>query len=327
MKKYIIILSVFFTIFVAGCGKSVEITEYPAFYTPELKHVVVLPFENAAYHYRAGQKVADDFARTLARNGTYQVLNMANRPQEVGMPHHEEFRTLMRRLRAQGLQAAFVGTIEAYDFNESVDYSPSFAGPDYGDYGYPRYSPAFVNQQITYTATVKASVTMINLKNGYTIAATEKPIEGVSSNIVNGFFVNGQVSKEALFKEATDQVVAKMVKKFSVTNQTIHLHEKSFVVGHLEKDGVFKKSSHIKVGQDGAIVLTLPATCALNTFTVRVRQIKPWNKNILSQSTVWPKNQTKKLYQLGPLEPGKYQAELIHSRKMVFKHNFKTKSE
>lgn len=320
MKTFISAIVIFSAFIVAGCGKSVEITEYPTFYSPALKHVAVLPFRNDAYHYGAGQKIAGDFARSLSNNGTYDVLNMADQPQVVGVPSSEQFKTAIRRLHAQGIQAVFVGKVTDYRFNEYISYDPDFDGCDDG-----YYDPAFVNQQITYTANVGVMVSMLDTKTGKVINATPLPVTAESENFISGFFSESEISKQRLFSNATDRAVEKLLKQFCVTQQTIHLHGKSFVTGKLENDGVFKKSSKLISANDSAIVLTLPVECSLNTFTVTVKQTEPATRTLLTETIIWQRGQIKKLFQLGKLTPGKYRADLIHTDKTIFSHKFEVK--
>ncbi|HUU91061.1 MAG TPA: hypothetical protein VM238_07610, partial [Phycisphaerae bacterium] len=53
-----------------GCTKKIVVTQYPSFYTPQLKSIVVVPFQNGTRDPAAGQVMADKFATALMANGT-----------------------------------------------------------------------------------------------------------------------------------------------------------------------------------------------------------------------------------------------------------------
>lgn len=59
----------------AGCTKQIRITQYPEFYTPDLKTVAVVPFRATVANRAAGDAVAEQFARSLAGTKTYQVYS------------------------------------------------------------------------------------------------------------------------------------------------------------------------------------------------------------------------------------------------------------
>jgi len=56
-----------------GCTKEITVTQYPAFYTPDLKSMVVVPFQNGTKDPAAGQVLADKLAddpKHFARHAT-----------------------------------------------------------------------------------------------------------------------------------------------------------------------------------------------------------------------------------------------------------------
>ncbi|HUS48393.1 MAG TPA: hypothetical protein VM098_09740, partial [Phycisphaerae bacterium] len=58
----------------AGCGRSMVITQYPSFYTQDMRTVAVLQFDNESLRPRAGHFVTRRFTAALKENGTYEVL-------------------------------------------------------------------------------------------------------------------------------------------------------------------------------------------------------------------------------------------------------------
>ena len=65
---------------IAGCGGGsgtrkgrIIVYQYPEFYQPELKRIAVLPFRDPPNSPGAGQKISDDIATLLTKNGTYEV--------------------------------------------------------------------------------------------------------------------------------------------------------------------------------------------------------------------------------------------------------------
>ena len=59
-----------------GCagGRKVPITQYPAFWQPELKRVAVIPFSSKTGSAGDGETLAGQVQAALVRNGTYDVF-------------------------------------------------------------------------------------------------------------------------------------------------------------------------------------------------------------------------------------------------------------
>ncbi len=57
-----------------GCSEKITITEYPEFYSEDLKTIAVLPFASRAFRPEAGPFFTERLVGALAANGSYRIL-------------------------------------------------------------------------------------------------------------------------------------------------------------------------------------------------------------------------------------------------------------
>jgi hypothetical protein len=119
-----------------GCTKTIEINRYPSFYTPDLKSLAVLPFDNDTLNDRAGQFMSEQLVKALRANGTYKVLDPRELSAKLGaeelkkLPPADVQSAAELIGRLDNTQAFIIGTTTTFT---SARYS--YARP-YGGYGY-----------------------------------------------------------------------------------------------------------------------------------------------------------------------------------------------
>ncbi|RPI60904.1 MAG: hypothetical protein EHM48_06495, partial [Planctomycetaceae bacterium] len=62
------------TALVGGCSRKITITQYPEFWTEDLRTIAVVPFRCTEGNRQAGDAVSEQFARAMAYNRTYSVF-------------------------------------------------------------------------------------------------------------------------------------------------------------------------------------------------------------------------------------------------------------
>jgi hypothetical protein len=107
--------------------KSIPVTHYPQFYTPELKAVVVVPFQDRTGWPKCGTILAGEVAAALAKRKTYKVYGPADLASLAGVVDPADLQAgrldgLIQTLRARGkVQAVLTGTVAQYKVVQNIE--------------------------------------------------------------------------------------------------------------------------------------------------------------------------------------------------------------
>lgn len=256
-----------------GCGKKVDITCYPEFYTEDLKCIAVVPFRSATSEANAGTVVSENLSRALMQNNTYRVFShndlAALESQRDLMIYAKtgDAASAAAKFRPGGkVQGLLVGTVTTYAHtsNSQMRSDPiqqwdsraqMFVTTGYRQYQYTRNE-----------ATVAVSAALIRVSDGTQIYATPEA--------TGRAWAEGEVptwDRYECLRRATDEAVAKLVQEFAVTRQQITFYDKDFRLATDCYDNKWNYVDRFDANQAKMYaVLSLPDICDRNKFRITV---------------------------------------------------------
>jgi hypothetical protein len=299
-------------IMLSGClegSKKITITQYPSFYTPDLKSILVVPFENAAPDKSAGAAISDKFANALMANQTYQVfsrndLKMLTDQADINTAASGTD-SLAAVLRSRGkVQAIITGTVTAYGVSRQMKTKQQ---PVYGAGG--RISHYVPVQEQYFEATVEATARLVRVSDGTAIHATQKavgsastagaaggggdPMTGALSSIKS--LVGGGGSKEnkhandagGCLAQAADAAVQRLLEEFAVVRKQISVKKDAFAVSTEYYDGKWVAPKAVPMSAKQAfVVVNLPRECDRNSFVVKIQRADARDV-LFEQAFIW----------------------------------------
>ena len=255
--------------FLAGCGeKKMAITQYPEFYTSDLKAIAVVPFQSEARNPRAGAIVSETFARALQQNGTYKVFKQNDLKAIMDQQDIEIFAGTGDASQAAAsfrpggkVQALMVGTVTMYEV--SRDEQPR-SDPVYGtDRQGRRVQTGWRNYTVTrIEATVSVSAALIRVSDGTQIHATSMAT-GKAEEV--GELVRRD--QHECLRVATEDAVNQLVEQFAVVNKEVSIGKDAIRLARSGAGGQRNFTDKFSVNDRSALlVVTLPNSCDRNAF-------------------------------------------------------------
>jgi len=324
----------------AGCGSRVPITQYPPFWTPELKTILVEPFRNDSLTVGAGRLFARRLAGALADNGTYEVVNLQELHRDV--EENPDDRTGTRPpassqpAATQPAEAGQAPTRQAQLILRGA-VSEFYAGGyverwiepvhPYVDSGWGYYSPWRTYSYFYNEAAVAATASVIRAADGAVLASTPAAVHAMETSGGD----SPPISRTACLNRAMDRVVAELVDRFAVVRKTIRV----------------KASEALRTASDGAagqwtwrgklsatdermfVVVALPPVCDRNAFRLTVRRKVKDAPVLAEREFTWSRGAPTQSFPLSPRElaeaggRGDYVVEFHAAGQVVMQRKFK----
>jgi hypothetical protein len=331
MKSSLVMLVAVGSLCLVGCGTKIKIRSYPAFYTPDLKYVAVVPFRSATQNPEAGTVVSENFARELMANNTYQVLShndlgaLASQEDLMIYAKGGDGSAAASKLKLAGkVQGLLVGTVSTYNSStRSEPRTDPIPIPD-GNGGVKIMYRSYV---LTHNeGNVAVSAAMIRISDGTQIHATASAVGHI---VCEGESV--AFDRDACLIQATEQAVRKLVQEFAVTIQEITISDKNFQTASDYYDAQWQFTSKFKVGDPKVIVmLQLPQVCDRNSFRIVIVR-KDGREELASQDVMyegaWAQFGKGFEFKIADLikkgGPGSFQAKLYQGPVPVLTYSFK----
>ena len=327
-----------FLLLASGCGeKTIVITNYPSFYQGKIKTIAVAPFRNATGVRNAGNIISDTLAGRIAANGTYKVYN---RNDLLVLQNERDLRTelgldnaaIAAKFRNVGkVQAVLVGTVTNFSATQQNDKRfERIPIQAYNPRTRQMYISGYRSRNYTFTkneGNVAVTATLIRVSDGLPLFATPTAIS-------DRRFAQGSpptADRFACRSAAASQVVAKLVRIFCVTRQTITVKEsRDFRTASSLYDNKWDFTDSFKsTDAQGYLVLRLPASCDRNRFRITIIR-KGTRESLFEHKFVWTKKFGGFGYGFKPSKivekaggPGEFVAKFYSGPEPVMQHKFR----
>lgn len=329
--------SAWLVLLAAGCTKQITITQYPAFWTDDLKTVAVVPFRNTTNVQGAGETIAEQLARGMAANRTYKVYNRYDLKTQMDeadlqMALGGDTAQAAKAMEKIGnVQAIITGTVTTYS---ATTRSENRSEPQYNNRGNIVGYSNWVFTHNEGTVVVTAAILRSSDGSGTTLHATGTPVqETVTAE--SSQFSAPNMDPHGCLAAATRKAVERLQAEFCVTRQTIKIKPKDTLFTASEYyEGSYKKTSSFSGKDDHFLaVLSLPASCDRNRFRLAITREN--DRKVLWEETVtwqreWVGDQGKS-FELSPAKitadggPGKFELKLYSGEKPVLIQPFTIK--
>ena len=315
-----------------GCKVAVDVQQYPAFYDPALKSVVVLDFTNATPHDRAGEYVAKHLARALRANGTYQVIGPRQLSEKLQaasltLPAYADAETTAATLRQLGDVQAFVtGSVKVFSIDCFIRTRSYFhAGYGWGHWlvglggGFPAW-----HHQTHVRARVAADATFIAVEDGQILHATPMPVAGKVTR--RGY---PSTMGEEVLAEAAGAVANSLVEAFAIVPKQVRLSAgKTLRTARYADDEKLKYTDDFRSDDERmVVVLRLPAEAARNPFRLTIAR-KGRDEVLAERDFVWSAEDQQHGFTFSPRDlaqaggVGDYDVHLYAGDRLVLKQDF-----
>ncbi len=270
-----------------GCSKKMWINKYPPFWSPDLKSVAVVPFENRTEHKDVGKYIADRLAASLSANGTYKVFNrndieqlLQKRDEKVNFISRKD--TLDKIRSVNMAHAVITGTVTVFSANthSELRHEPYYTYYPYygrhglhglhGYHGHHAYT-SYGYSIYVYTrneANVGATASLIRLEDGQTIYSTPSAVTG--RHVSKG--APPDCDPHACLSRATGKLIEKLTEQFAVVRREIEInpHEDfRTAAGQSNEQWIYSD----EFDHDSAkmfVIVRLPKICARNRFKITI---------------------------------------------------------
>ncbi len=317
----------------AGCSEKIVITQYPAFYTPDLKTIAVVPFRNGSGWRNAENVVSDRVAAALMANQAYKVYNRNDLSalmdeSDLRLASAGDPAAAAKAFQNQTqVQAILVGTVTNYS---ATSNSQRKRDPIYA---YNKNTgQSYIAGYRTYThtrneSTVAATAALIRVADGSTIHATSSPASAT-------YYAEGSPPKLDRFgcaNRATESVVRQIVEQFAPVRKQIEVKPSEALRTATELyDNEWTWSDTFSRESDQMyVVLKLPACCDRNRFRLTIVR-KDQRRDLAEKEIVWDAQYEGFGYTFNPSEiaaagggPGQYQVKFYSGPEPVMRHDFR----
>lgn len=280
-------------LFLGGCGKNIEVTQYPAFYTEDLKVIAVTPFRSGP-EAQAGGMIADNVANALGANGTYKIFNRSDlkaildeRDLQIAMGGDTQ--AAATELRKTGkVQALMTGAVTTYSASTrtTVRQDPIRAYRRDGSSYITGYNsvPVVHNE-----ATVAVTAAFVRVADGSTLYSTPAP---ATKTVVSEGDVQAPRDPEACRAAATAQVVRQLVDVFAVVRKQVKVNpDKDFRLARDFYDNQWNCTNEFKATDPKMlVVVSLPPAADRNRFKITIVR-KDAREDLASTEFVWSNSQ------------------------------------
>jgi hypothetical protein len=262
----------------AGCSQKITITQYPEFYSEDLKTVAVVPFRNTTNIKTAGDTIAEQFARSLAGTQTYQVfsrydLKTVLDEQDLRLALGGDATEAAKAMGKSGkVQALITGAVTAYSWSTRNEpkRDPVYSYDNKGNQYISGYRD-WVQTHNEATVAVTAAMLKVSDGSGSTIHATPNPAQATISSDSTSYGPPN-MDPNACLTVATRNVVNQLVEEFAVVRKVISVSPaKAFRTASDFYDNKYNYTNNFSSNDAKMLVcVNLPACCDRNRFRITV---------------------------------------------------------
>lgn len=317
----------------AGCSKKIWITQWPAFYTPKLKTIAVVPFRNRSGAANAGDIISDKLAAALSGTGAYKVFNRNDLKSlmdesDLRIALSEDAAAAVTKFRKfSDVQALLTGTVTTYaaTSNRQNKRDPI--------YGLDRRGNTVIRGYRSYVhtrneANVSVTSVLIRVSDGTTIYSTAQPAWARISS-------QGSPPRKDIYacaEQATDHVVAQLLEHFAPVRKQIKINPSKALRTATElydNEWTFAKVFSAE-DEKMYVVVALPPCCDRNAFRLTIVK-KDRREDLAAQDIIWSNKHTGFGYLFSPKQiaakagPGQYEVKFYSGPKPVLKREFTIK--
>ena len=262
-----------------GCTKTIVINCYPGFYTPDLKSVAVLPFDNDTLDVRAGQFLTERLVKSLRMNGTYKMTGPHELADRLGVEELKKLPPADRQGAAKLLgklddtQAFIIGTVTTFT---SAGYTYRWRNRGYG-YPWCVYHPRYAydpywHYPIDYYShnegRVRVRASMVLISDGSIVSET-------AVHAGETVFSDGDppyLTRDECLIEAARHVVDKLVNRFAIVRGRVKVPLNKALRTADGRDGSkWRFTKRFSADGEGVhVVVSLPPVCHGNLFGLKI---------------------------------------------------------
>ncbi|MDP6635044.1 MAG: LPS assembly lipoprotein LptE [Phycisphaerae bacterium] len=293
----------------AGCTKTIEIRHYPTFYTPDLKSLAVLPFDNDTLNKQAGHYLADRLAKSLRVNGTYKIVGPRELASRVGSARLKELPPADKQAAAELIgnlgdaQAFIIGTVTTFT---SAKYSYRWRYRGYGQYWYG-HDPYYwrwrrpINYYTHNEGRVRARATLVRISDGSIVSETTMYAGGT-------VFAEGDPpyrTHDECLVEATRRAVDQLIGRFAIVRRRVRVRlDKALrTAGGRDGDKWIITDRFDLEGEPVTALVSLPPECTGNRFRLEVTE-SGRDETLLEEDFVWSDRQRERQIIIAPKRLG-----------------------
>ncbi|MDP6544557.1 MAG: hypothetical protein QGH60_11235 [Phycisphaerae bacterium] len=331
-----------------GCTKTIEINQYPPFYTTDLRSVAVLPFDNDTLDARAGQYLTERLAKSLRINGTYEIAGPRELTARLGAKQLKKLPPFDRQAAVKLIgqlddtQAFIIGTVttftsagynyrwrnRGYGFGYGLGYGYGYGYPRYGYGPYWRYSIDYHPFYSHNEGRLRARAVMVLISDGKIVSET-------AVHLGETVFSDGdppRMTPDECLVKAAGRVVNRLVKRFAVVRRRVKIPLDKALRTALGRDGdKWRLTDRFDADGEGIhAVVSLPPLCHGNRFRLEVIETGR-SEVLIHKEFVWSNRQREYELVITPDQLGESpggrrfvitlysQSEPIKSRKITIK--------
>ena len=322
-------LSILLAVAAVGCNAEIPITQYPPFWTPQLRTIAVEPFRNESTAPEAGTVVARRVASALANNGTYRVVPddspAEGAPAAATGPPQAALRGVVRAYRTAGYVERRIQPYYDDDYYHHGYYGHGYPG-HYGGYGGYR-TIIFLHNE----AEVAVEAELVRTSDGKVLYTTRRPIHAYIASDGSP----PKLTQYGCLAYATDSVVADLVSRLALVRRIVKVKKDETLRTALAGAGaVWQWEDKFPASSDRmSIVVSLPEICDRNTFRLTVARTGKDRPILVEEEFTWSLGEPTRSFPLSPRElavaggTGKYVITFHADGRKIFDRKFKIEKD
>lgn len=317
---------------VGGCSKKITVYRIPAFWTEDLKSLVVVPFRNQTNMRGAGEVISDQLTGALMHNGTYKVYNrndlkvLLDQADLSSMLTGEDANVLAKRFSKLGkVQMILVGEVNTYSAT-STPYRRQKPVSRY-DRRTKRYYTTYV-WEVGRRNEANVSVTARLIRtDGTTIYSTPAPAHGSWAIEGSPPALDPYGCRAVAVRSAVGQLLAQL----AITRKVIKLDPgKALRTARRYYEGEWEHAKEFKSTDEKMfVVLALPPDADRNTFKITIIR-KDTEEYLVTRKVAWSRSWRTRGLEVSPKDlaargggPGTYTVKFYSGAKPVFTSDFR----
>lgn len=322
---------------VTGCSKKIWVTQYPSWYSPELKTIAVVPFRNTTSGQGAGEAISEQLARAMMANGTYNVVSQSDvgaMSDQVDLMLYAGGGDAMAAAQTfsslEKVQAILVGTVSTYSATTQRQHKrePIYA---YNKRTKQNYIAGYREyDHVRNEANVAVTAALIRVPDGRTIHATPGPMSASAWAESGSGGSSPNRDPYGCLADASRHVVGQLVREFAVTRQEISVSPDDFRTAQELYENKWDFSNEFAANDEEAyVVLKLPAVCDRNKFHITIVR-KDEREYLFEHDFAWDAKYGQFGYHFSPKSvaqagggPGRYVAKFYCGQEAILEHDFK----
>ncbi len=320
----------------AGCKKKIPITQYPPFFTEEMRGmpVMVYPFQSGSGVADSGPTVTSQFTNAMMGNPTYKVYTQNDLKLLLDEADRQAFLTggdaneAARKLKKLGkVDGIITGSVTTYAATSNTRREPQYNYDKNGN----RYLVGY--REITRNEANVALTARLIGTDGQTIHATSVPVRGTVA--VEGS--PAPMDPYQALAQASQQAIGQLVEEFCIVQKIVEVKEEDALkTASAFYDGQWIEQDKFTPQDDRMhVVVALPAECDRNRFKIVIARKQEDKKApppapLAEVSLVWDRNTPPcgKGWQFSPAQLaekgglGKYEVKFYSGLEPVLRREF-----